>query len=199
MTDKRECLQSPVFPIVVTVARIVECHRSDVGIDILPFTERIWRSWAETSPIEEGNPWTQPREPPTWRRMLRAMCGGRSARQISPPPAKTIDRKRSIDRSCRLPLSLSYLLWRERALCAVRSHDITQGVSRSLPYDIATCGPSVRQKASAPLSRSSLIWSVKLVERPPSFPRRVQSFIFPSGSTARDFDRSPSPQYDRPS
>jgi len=65
------------------------------------------------------------------------------------------------------------------------------------PHDVATCGRSLRQRATPPLSRSSLISSVKLVAI--HFHDRHQFFISPSESTARDSDRSPLPQYDRPS
>jgi hypothetical protein len=38
MTDERVCLESPVFPIIVTVTLLVECQPDDGAVYIFPFT-----------------------------------------------------------------------------------------------------------------------------------------------------------------
>jgi hypothetical protein len=38
MTDERVCLESPVFPIRVTIALLVECQPGDSAVHIFPFT-----------------------------------------------------------------------------------------------------------------------------------------------------------------
>jgi hypothetical protein len=44
MTDERVCLESPVFPLVVTVALLVKCQPDDGAINIFPFTGEDMRS-----------------------------------------------------------------------------------------------------------------------------------------------------------
>ena len=41
MTDERICLESPVFPIVVTVALLIKCQPSHSAVDIFPFTGEV--------------------------------------------------------------------------------------------------------------------------------------------------------------
>ena len=41
MTDERICLESPVFPIVVTVALRIMCQPSHSAVDIFPFTGEV--------------------------------------------------------------------------------------------------------------------------------------------------------------
>jgi hypothetical protein len=39
MTDERACLKSPIFPIIVTIALLIECQPIDcVAFYIFPFT-----------------------------------------------------------------------------------------------------------------------------------------------------------------
>jgi hypothetical protein len=38
MTDERVCLESPIFPIIVTVTLLVECQPKDGAVYIFPFT-----------------------------------------------------------------------------------------------------------------------------------------------------------------
>jgi hypothetical protein len=38
MTDERRCPESPVFPIIVTIALLVECQPGDSAVRIFPFT-----------------------------------------------------------------------------------------------------------------------------------------------------------------
>ena len=38
MTDERVCLESPVFPIIVTVTLLVEYQRGSGAVYIFPFT-----------------------------------------------------------------------------------------------------------------------------------------------------------------
>jgi hypothetical protein len=70
---------------------------------------------------------------------------------------------------------------------------------RSLPYVVATLSAFTEPIATAPTKPVLLNLRAALVERPLRFHDRHQFFISPSGSRARDSDRSPSPQYDHPS
>ena len=65
MTDERLRLESPVFPIIVTVTLLAECQPIDGAVYIFPFTgEDMAVTGLRRPSIEEGNPWKQPVEPP---------------------------------------------------------------------------------------------------------------------------------------
>jgi hypothetical protein len=51
MIDKRVCLESPVFPLIVTITPLVECQPDDGVLYILPFTRE---DMAVTGPSRRG-------------------------------------------------------------------------------------------------------------------------------------------------
>ena len=171
MADERVCLESPVFPIIVTVALLVECQQDSGAVNIFPFTSKDmaviglrrhrWRKRIHGSS--------------SMNRRLGASCceqrtGEKEERGMSLLPCQD-DRPYAVRHSRVTGHGYSALL-----VCSCHGRIKTVCVIR--------CAKS---RQVAPLWRSDL----------PAFTETITSqFLGPSESTARDSDRSRPPRYD---